>query len=532
MKKVDVTVLPLLKKIKAVKGARLLDALKAAGMESDSACGGRGVCGKCEVLLVNKQKGARKVTRKVLACQFKVESPCAVQLRYSPGREVKVLKEHKTNSKFKADALVKRKHFTSGVSLVLDDGELLGFEKHKRKHIFGLAIDVGTTTVCVSLCNLERQEEVAQEAVLNAQARYGADIITRLDFALKSRKNQLLLYREAVASINRAIGECVQKSGVHRDQIYTAVVVGNSVMHHLLLKLSLHTFVTPPYQIRHKGALAVKAKTLDLDINPNANVRFLPLIEGFVGSDVLATIISLRLFKNKHFNLCVDLGTNGEIIIGSKQGIEVASCAAGPAFEGYNVSCGMIAKVGAIEWVSMENGCLRLLTIGHIQPQGICGSGIIDILSELLKAGIVDSSGQMKGEEFTVYKDKLVKIDFTARDVRSVQLAKAAVCAGAQILMKKVKANAGKIKNVFLAGALGNYLNAENALRIGLLPKELKGKIKFVGNTAFLGAKQVLFSANDFRQAVKISKKIKHVALAKEKGFSEMFAQALSFPKK
>jgi len=529
MKKYKILILPDKKEISVLKGSNLLGILKKNNIIIAHECGGKGICGKCRIA-VKKHPTSGQKKKYVLACKLKVNEDLAVLVPAIKSPKTKILKHTSIKSKFKIEALVKREKFKSGFSLVLDNDELLKIDRKTKGHIFGVAVDVGTTTICASLCNLESGDELAAATVLNSQSEYGADIISRLDFGLKSKHNASCLSKQVLTSIDKAIDECILKSGVARDSVYSVVMVGNAVMHHLLFELPLESFITPPYRLAYKGLAQVKAKTLSLNINPNANVRFLPAIGGFVGSDVLGTILSLELYKSKGINLGVDLGTNGEIILGSCNSITVASCAAGPAFEGYNIKCGMVARTGAIEWIRINKGKLRLLTIGHIRPQGICGSGIIDITAELLKTGAIDSSGRMPKKSFLVYQDKKTKIEFTDRDTRAVQLAKAAICAGIEIMMKKLNIKPKQVKKVFLAGAFGNYLGTENAIRIGLIPKEFKKKIEFVGNTAFYGAKRILLSRPEFIQAIKLAQSVKHLSLAEDKNFSDIFTKALTFP--
>jgi len=442
-----------------------------------------------------------------------------------------VLKDANIKSRFKRAPLVERVNFDSGLSLILDNYELLTVEKRSNRHVLGIAVDVGTTTICVSLCDLTNGEELATSTLLNMQSEYGADIISRLDFALKSQKNARRLNERVIFSINKAIDECAQKAGVGVHRIFSAVMVGNSAMQHLLLQLPLKSLISPPYRIALQGIVQMKAKSLKLNINPNANIRFLPSIGGFVGSDVLGTILSLRLFRKKQLSLCVDLGTNGEIILGSAKSLVVASTAAGPAFEGYRIKCGMVAKSGAIEWFRFDNRKINFQTIAHIEPEGICGSGIVDIVSELLKANIIDFTGRMNKKTFLIYKNRNKKIELVEKDVREIQLAKAAILAGIRILMKKMNVSANQIKHVFLAGALGNYLNIDNAINIGLLPIEFSNKISFVGNTAFLGAKLALLSKRELQNALRIYKKTEHVSLAEHSNFQDVFLKALHFPK-
>ncbi|MDD5745991.1 MAG: ASKHA domain-containing protein [Candidatus Omnitrophica bacterium] len=424
------------------------------------------------------------------------------------------------------DFLVERLSFSSGLSLILDNDELIKVEKSTNKHIFGLAVDLGTTSICASLCNLENREELAAATVANSQAVYGIDLHSRIASAGKSRKNQELLREAAVNSVNQAIEECILKSGVEKTRIYAMVVVGNPVMHHLLFQI--------PLPDNHPSASCrklyqAKAGILGLEMNPDGNVRFLPGIDDFVGSDVLATMVGLQIPDSNDITIAVDVGFNGKIVIGSAKKNVVATTAVSSSLEGQLITSGMVARPGAIEWVRIEKGKVNLLTIGHIRPQGICGSGLIDALSELVREGRVSADGTLSGGDFVLYEDKKIRIVMTQDDVKKIQASKAAIHAGIELLMKKLNVAARDIKQVFLSGALGSYLNTENILRIGLIPAGFKDKISFVGNAAFAGAKQALLSSKECARMIDLAGDVQHVPLSSDKKFQKYFTQALPF---
>lgn len=419
--------------------------------------------------------------------------------------------------------------FSSGLSMILDNEELLRIERTaKRKHIFGLAVDLGTTTICVSLCNLETAEELSTATVTNEQSCYGLDLQSRIKFAKRLRKNYTILSQAAVSSLNKAISECVQKSGVDRARIYVALIVGNPMMYHFLFQIPVKRKVDG-FEYVHEKVHKVKAGILGLGINPDANVRFMPGVDYVIGSDVLAGILALRLFKSKDIRLCVDVGSNGKIALGLRSEVVVSSTAADSSLEGAFIKCGMVAKPGAIEWLRINKKKIKFLTVGHIRPQGICGSGIIDILSELLKERIIDKDGNMNTKSFLIYKDKKTKIEITTDDIKKVLTSKAAVAAGINVLLRKLKVKPKQVKKIFLTGALGDYLNAENIRRIGIIPRELEARIAFVGNAAFSGAKLALLSKSEFQRMLALAHEVKHVLLPKDKDFHKAYHQALSF---
>jgi len=427
------------------------------------------------------------------------------------------------------DFLVERVSFPSGLSLILDNDELIQVEKSSKKHVFGLAVDLGTISICVSLCNLETREELAAATVANSQCSFGMDLHSRVAFAGKSRKNMELLRKAVVDSINQAVAECLLKSGVEKTRIYAMVVVGNPVMHHFLFQIPISDMGARQPLIAGRKLHQAKAGVLGIEMNPDGNVRFLPGLDNFVGSDVLAAIVGLQIGCNDGSTIAVDVGFNGKIMIGSAAGIVVATTAVSSSFEGHLIKCGMVARPGAIEWVRIEKDKVTLLTIGHIRPQGVCGSGMIDVLGELVREGRINADGDLSGGDFVLYADKKTRIAITPEDVKNLQASKAAIRAGIELLMKKLKISPENIKQVFLSGALGGYLNTDNIMRVGLIPADFKNKISFVGNAAFAGAKRALLSKNDCERIVALAEEVRHLPLSADKNFQDYFNRALPF---
>ncbi|MBU0744892.1 MAG: 2Fe-2S iron-sulfur cluster binding domain-containing protein, partial [Gammaproteobacteria bacterium] len=275
MSKHKIRFLPAKKEFLVRHGHSLLSFLQQLKIEIPHSCSGKGICGKCKIRLIIDSK--KKKFKDQLACQIKITGPLTIHHPLLPYKNLflKVLKDANIKSRFKRAPLVERVNFDSGLSLILDNYELLTVEKRSNRHVLGIAVDVGTTTICVSLCDLTNGEELATSTLLNMQSEYGADIISRLDFALKSQKNARRLNERVIFSINKAIDECAQKAGVGVHRIFSAVMVGNSAMQHLLLQLPLKSLISPPYRIALQGIVQMKAKSLKLNINPNANIRFL-----------------------------------------------------------------------------------------------------------------------------------------------------------------------------------------------------------------------------------------------------------------
>ncbi|MFH1061749.1 MAG: ASKHA domain-containing protein [Candidatus Omnitrophota bacterium] len=426
----------------------------------------------------------------------------------------------------KNDPLINKISFPSGLSFVLDNDELLKIEQTNSKHIFGIAVDLGTTSICVSLCNLENNQELATATCDNQQDKFALLLISRKKFRSASKENQKNISQTVLQSINKALDECIRKSGVNRNNIYIAVLVGSPIMQQILLSIP-----ESAKQSISQGIAQVKAAIAGININPAANVKFIPGLNEHIGSDILASIMSLKILESARISLCVDLGMRAKIIIGNQAGVFIGSTSISSVFEGHNIKCGMVTQSGAIEWARINTEKVDILTIGHIRPQGICGSGIIDIVSEMLSNNILKPNAQMQNKSFVLYEDKKSRIEITSQDIKKVQESKAAVAAAIKILMNRLKLNPAKIKKVYFAGQLGDYVNVDNLIRIGLIPAGFKPKTSYVGNSAFLGAKLALLSKKNMSKIIQSAGKIKHIMLEDDKNFKKEFTQALAFPK-
>ncbi len=430
----------------------------------------------------------------------------------------------------KKDQVINRIPFRSGLSLILDHDEIIQVEKTNKKHIFGIAVDAGTTSVGVSLCNLESFQELSSATRKNAQAEFGLDMASRYKFAAGSEENYKLLNKELIEAINNALGECIRKSGVNPNRIFAAMIVGTPLMHHILFSLPLENLQNIRKKDHYFRLHQIKAGKLALKINKAANVRFLPEVDEQIGSDTLAAILSLGLDGANKRSLCVDLGMDAKIILGAKKEAVVASVQTRSVFEGHLLKCGMVAQSGAIEWFRIVKGKIKLLTKGHIRPRGICGSGIIDIVNELLREKFISSRGRMKKASFVVYEDKKRRIELTQSDLDKIIRSKAAVSAGIQILLRRKKTANASIKKVFLTGNLGDYLNADNAVGIGLVQEQFKNKISFQPNAALEGAKLALLRKSQLKKMIELSQVVKHFSLKKDKEFKKAYKKALKFP--
>ncbi|MCK4248388.1 MAG: DUF4445 domain-containing protein, partial [Candidatus Omnitrophica bacterium] len=424
--------------------------------------------------------------------------------------------------------LLRQENFKT--TCVVDNSKLITLEPgDTSKRLFGLSLDIGTTTVAGSLIDLSSGKEIAVASKMNEQVIWGDDVISRINFVIDDFKNLAKLHSKIIEVVNSIIQELCQKSEIRSNEIYQAVVVGNPTMSHFLLNVSPVNIASLPFITVFDSRISVKAKDIGVNINSKANLIVLPGISGFVGADTIGVILSTGIYKKKQLSLAVDIGTNGEVVLGSTDRIMACSTAAGPAFEGARIEHGMRASLGAIESVVIENTKVKFGVIGGGEPVGICGTGVIDVLSQLLKNDIMDNTGRMNQDRFLLYKNKNRVIDITQKDIREVQLAKGAIRAGIEILKEQMKVDYDDIKEVLLAGAFGNYIRKDSAVGIGLIPEQLKNKIKFIGNAAFAGAKMALISTKMMRRAEKIADKTEYIELSNRTDFQEEFAKAMMF---
>jgi uncharacterized 2Fe-2S/4Fe-4S cluster protein (DUF4445 family) len=392
---------------------------------------------------------------------------------------------------------------------------------------FGVAVDLGTTTIAAQLLDLRRGQVLAVETALNTQARHGADVMTRVEFAGREGPGGVLtrMVRTQVADMIRKLIDAVPPSGTHLHQV---VLVGNTVMHHLFCGIEVKPLSHDPFEPVKAGLQVFTAAELGWMLPSHPQVSFLPCLGGFVGSDILAGIAATRLHEQPELTALIDLGTNGEIVIGNRDRLLCASTAAGPAFEGARITMGMRAATGAISEVTRTDHGLHCRVIGQTTPRGICGSGLVDAVATCLDLGWIQSNGRLSGERQAVCLCEPVQL--TQSDIRELQLAKGAIAAGIRLLLARLDATAGDLQRVYLAGAFGNYINRLSARRIGLLefPPD---RVEPAGNTALLGAKLALFEGDrEASSFIRIHQLVQHVRLGSDPRFEEIYLASLGFP--
>jgi uncharacterized 2Fe-2S/4Fe-4S cluster protein (DUF4445 family) len=516
------------KEISIHEGATLLDAAGEAGIILTTPCGGKGTCGKCVVRLHPSEQ-------QVLACQYRVQSDLVVTVPpESRFYEHKIL----------AQGVAPREQVRPTV-----------FRKYQPlagpAGIFGVAVDIGTTTVVAKLVNLTDGQCQATEAVLNPQTRVGDDVISRIHYG-QTPEHLAELHKVILDCINQLIRKLCRQAGIDESDIYEACIVGNTTMNHLFLQLPVEQLGRAPYRAWSVEAHDVPPAQLPMHMNPAGNVHCVENIAGFVGADTVAGALAVDMDHIEDRALLVDIGTNGEIVLGTREQLYAASCAAGPALEGARIRYGSRAADGAIEAVVANDNDVTVDVIGTGPPRSICGSGLIDAVAVLLDLGIVDATGRfidrpsIEGKLPQPVAARLLDSDgqpafclarsrhdsrpgvlLTQRDVREVQLAKAAIRAGIRILLNRFGLADSDLDRVLLAGAFGNYIRPASAVRIGLLPNVPLDRIQSVGNAAASGAQMLLISDECRQRAARLARRIQYLEIAHEKDFSDIFAEAM-----
>jgi uncharacterized 2Fe-2S/4Fe-4S cluster protein (DUF4445 family) len=401
---------------------------------------------------------------------------------------------------------------------ILEDRSAFAFTPREG---LGVAVDLGTTTIVAQLLDLESGRVLAVRSALNAQARHGADVMSRIEYALDGGQTEL----ETLVRVQ--IGDMISQlvAQVRSALPLTRVVlVGNTVMHHLFCGVSVEPLAHHPFEPKQPGRFRFSPSELGWNLPSETVVEFLPCLGGFVGSDILAGIAATELHKSKELVGLIDLGTNGEIVVGNRDRLLCASTAAGPAFEGARITMGMRAARGAICDVQVNKGALVCRVIGGDLPRGICGSGLVDAVAAGLELGWISPNGRMTVGDTMRLADP---VSLSQSDVRELQLAKGAIAAGLHILTGRLGVSLDGIQRVHLAGAFGNYISRASARRIGLLHFPLE-RIVASGNTALLGAKLALFEDVDRWESIR--RRVEHVALNEDPEFQNVYAEEMQFP--
>jgi uncharacterized 2Fe-2S/4Fe-4S cluster protein (DUF4445 family) len=599
-RKLEVVYLPFERTTRVPPGTTVFSAAHWIGLPIDSTCGGRGTCGKCKVRVIRGVADAETADHRQLrpqeiaegwrlSCQARIHEDMTVevpQLLRVPkaatmglGRLVildpnvrKVyfelaepsMHDQRSDVARLKEALTEEGHDMVAsvavlrtlppvlreagfkVTAVLSGEHLVAVEAGDTTgECYGVAFDVGTTTVVGTLMNLGTGMAASVLSTLNGQAPFGADVISRISHGMNG-PDAIRELQEAVAStMNSILAELYRETGVSPSRTYEAVVVGNVTMLHLLLGVDPSPLSMSPFTPAFMDELIVPASEVGLNIHPHGYVQTLPALGAYVGADIVAGVLATGVVREDRLRVFVDVGTNGEIVLGSAQRALATAAPAGPAFEGSQIKCGMRATVGAIEGVQLTDRVELQVIGGDVRPEGICGSGLVDAVAQLLLTGLLDHSGRLKLREDVPdhpLRDRLIDVDgvraflladgvyLTQRDIRELQFAKGSIATGIKVLMDILGVTADDLDAVLLAGSFGSYLNPESAKIIGLVPPVDVDRIIAVGNSAGEGAKIALLSYRERQVAFELPSRIEYIELSGRSEFNDSFVSVLGFP--
>jgi uncharacterized 2Fe-2S/4Fe-4S cluster protein (DUF4445 family) len=574
------------KEIPAERGEILSDILRRAGIPLSAYCGGKGLCGKCAVHILEgdiprmDSREESYFTRREhkpglrLACLLKLKNHLTIEIPQSsllraakilktgfrapvlPDASVKkyaltlkpatigkpvaladLLSQELESPGLEASPLLLKRltecttahGATNACTAILFEGRtLLGIEPGDTvEDNYGLAVDVGTTTVAAELVHLMSGHSLAADAAFNGQLKFGADVISRLGVALEGPERREELRLAAVATVSDLCRSLCQKGGISPAQIYDVVLSANTAMNHLFLGFPVNTLAAAPYSPVFTHLPPLSAADAGLPVNPSALLYITPNIRSFVGGDISAGLAAVSFLRRPGVQLYIDLGTNGEIVLKTDKGLSATSTAAGPAFEGANIGFGMLALPGAIHKAKFD--CIvRVETIQGLPAAGICGTGLIDLMAVFLNKGLILPSGTVTTPDRKIPVTEAIHLD--QKDVREVQLAVAAVRTGIALILERNGLTLDQVDGLIIAGAFGNSLDLTSAKRIGLLPALDSRKMVFVGNAALGGAKALLISKAVRKEVMELVDEIEFVSLASSPQFQDRFIEALTFP--
>jgi len=540
-------------------GQTILEAARIAGVVIESPCNGTGTCGKCKVRLkdhasaagIEEQSGLsedEKGSGIVLACRTRLYGDAIVEMLHQAERESMRVLEKGASALIEHNPFIKKEFLPGQQRTAVHAGAyLLGMERgDTRGSAYGVVVDIGTTTLVATLVDLNDGREVASASGLNPQSIHGQDVLSRIKLA-STKEGLSLLYRLFVTEADRLIGELTEDAGIGRKNIYEVVYSGNTCMLHLATRTDPSGLGRYPYTPALSGSDYLSASDHPgLHIAAFGIIYLPPIISGFVGADIASGVLATRLHEKKGVTLFIDIGTNGEMVIAKDGRLTASSTAAGPAFEGMNIACGMRAANGAIESFEVDgSGSVRIKTIGDAQPAGICGSGLLDVTAQLVVGGVIDKSGRLVNRNHGAVprslQERLVqtqgKLGFALSeavylsqgDIRQVQLAKGAIRTGIEFLLRHLAAGPSAVDRVLIAGAFGYHLREKNLIAIGLLPADFEGKIEFVGNTSRTGGIAFLLNQSYGGEIEKVVRHIETIELANYKDFDRTFVNFLRF---
>lgn len=582
-------------------GLTILDCARQLGVDLVNICGGAGTCGRCIVRIVNGrvslpdesetalltkekiQAGFRLACRTVVQGDAKIEVPpqslTAPQRTQVEGEEIFVepaplvtpysvtlapatgedpaadeerlidgMRQQHRVTDVGMDLAVMRempehiRQHCGEVRVALRGREIVGF-LDKSAAPLGLAVDLGTTKIAGYLVDLYSGKTLGTFGVMNPQISYGEDVIARLIHAMKSSEHADHLQSIVIETLNQMIMDVCGKIGAAAKQIVDAVIVGNTAMHHLVLRLPVKALAYAPYVPAVRSALDIKASELGLAMAPGGSVHFFSNIAGYVGGDHVAMLLAAGITRHDGTILALDIGTNTEICLSHNGCLTSLSCASGPAFEGAHITHGMRAANGAIERVRLTQNQCRFQTIGGGPPMGLCGSGIVDMMAELFRIGVLDKNGRMGDHPRMRMRDGIrefvlveageygmgsPEITLTQKDIRELQLAKGAIRTGIQALLENCGIAGDRIDQIIIAGAFGTYIDPTCAMDINMIPAVPVDRVRQIGNAAGMGSKLALVSGEKRKEAAMLAHRVRYIELATFPGFTRIFSESMS----
>jgi len=552
------TILPFKKEVEIRSDETVMQALRKDGYEIEGPCNGQGICGKCRIRVENPADVPQTPHRRIsetearekgirLACRLIPPGDITVHLPDDFSVDARILEgEHLEGIELKPAAVVFSRKDAYWLQYAGEDAEVILQKWGAQFSAKGLAIDVGTTTLVATLFCLVTGKELSTASSINPQTKFGHDILSRIQ---KGSTEEGLAEVAGVVrkELNRLVQTVCKKSNAVVDEILDVVIGGNTTMLTLAAAINPESLGRLPFTVGIKGGASYAAKDFGLDVNPAGRVYVPPIVHAFVGSDITAGVLACDCLEKKKPSLFVDVGTNGEMGINNDGRFIVASTAAGPAFEGMGVSCGIRAVPGAVEAAYFDGETIDIKTIDAQPARGICGSGIIDMAAALLKSGVVNPSGRMKtpdlkedvqvavAEHLQLIEDQPVfniadGVFFSQADIRQLQLAKGAIRTGIDMLMSEANVTAEDLEDITLAGAFGYHLRPDSLATIGLIPDKLAHKVRFAGNTSKTGCAMMLINASLREYLEKQVQSVEHLPLAEKISFQKLFIENLNFP--
>lgn len=598
-----VTIYPQMTSYPVENQQTLLEVLVKNGLSADSPCGGKGTCGKCKVQIISgdvpepsaeeyHHLSAQELALNIrLSCQFVPTGDLSVNLLQEDKENHQILSSgfmpdfsHHPHIKKKVhqqQATLAPHHRscidliaeTLDISEVMDQPIFLQSYKHihgheqftavyadklligleagdSRAQTFGLAIDIGTTTVVISLIDLNNGKEIDSATGLNPQKANGQDVLSRIEFAWKADNGLNILHRSIIDCLNTIIDGLCDANQVHKKNIYDVTVAANTTMMHLLLGVDPTPIGKSPYVPVFTSHQSLPAAAFGLNVSPFARLYCLPGVSGYIGADIVAGVNVCQLNQTTSNVLFIDIGTNGEIVLSKGGTLYACACAAGPALEGMNISCGMLAGEGAIERVQITDDDIHLQVIGNTKPRGLCGSGVIEAISEIARVGFIGKTGRLISKDDVQQDEKLKglsrfieeddkkrrlvldpvnRIEVSQADIRQVQLAKGAILSGIHALLHQLEMTMGDLDEIIISGQFGRHLHVDSLVGLGVIPHELREKVSYVGNSSRTGALMCLLSTEKRKEVEDIAQKINHFELTMLKDYEKLFSRCLKF---